>query len=165
MSNEWHRGDMPEYRGLLNALTDNDPDVALIEEHMGLTRVLDAVVRKLNEDFIKFPKSDMRRPLVVQPPSLAEIAQEQRDRAERAEGACAQLRELLRELEDRKSVSRTDVERQRAELEAANEQLHREWTAVFIRATHAEAERDELRAVMCAEKDQLVRVETKENQA
>lgn len=57
------------------------------------------------------------------------------------------------------------AERERAELEAANEQLHREWTAEFIRATHAEAERDELRAVMCAEKDTLVRLETntKEN--
>lgn len=56
---------------------------------------------------------------------------------------------------------------ERDELEAANEQLHREWTAVFIRATHAEAERDELRAVMCAEKNTLVRVDTttKENQA
>ena len=54
---------------------------------------------------------------------------------------------------------------ERAELEAANEKLHREWTAEFIRANHAEAERDELRAVFTAGKDELVRLATKENQA
>ena len=52
---------------------------------------------------------------------------------------------------------------ERDELEAANEKLHREWTAEFIRANHAEAERDELRAVFTAEKDELVRLDTKEN--
>ena len=52
---------------------------------------------------------------------------------------------------------------ERDELEAANEKLHREWTTEFIRANHAEAERDELRAVFTAEKDELVRLATKEN--
>ncbi len=55
------------------------------------------------------------------------------------------------------------LRRERDELEAANEKLHREWTAEFIRANHAEAERDELRAVFTAEKDELVRLATKEN--
>ena len=54
---------------------------------------------------------------------------------------------------------------ERDELEADNEKLHREWTAEFIRARHAEAERDELRAVFTAEKDELIRLATKENQA
>lgn len=54
---------------------------------------------------------------------------------------------------------------ERDELEAVNEKLHREWTAEFIRARHAEAERDELRAVFTAEKDELIRLATKENQA
>lgn len=55
------------------------------------------------------------------------------------------------------------LRRERDELEAVNEKLHREWTAEFIRANHAEAERDELRAVFTAEKDELVRLATKEN--
>ena len=55
------------------------------------------------------------------------------------------------------------LRRERDELEAANEKLHREWTTEFIRANHAEAERDELRAVFTAEKDELVRLATKEN--
>ena len=55
------------------------------------------------------------------------------------------------------------VRSERDELEAANEKLHREWTAEFIRANHAEAERDELRAVFTAEKDELIRLATKEN--
>lgn len=55
------------------------------------------------------------------------------------------------------------LRRERDYLEAANEKLHREWTAEFIRANHAEAERDELRAVFTAEKDELVRLATKEN--
>ena len=66
------------------------------------------------------------------------------------------------------SGERDDIKtlrRERDELEAANEKLHREWTAEFIRANHAEAERDELRAVFTAEKDELVRLATKENQA
>ena len=64
------------------------------------------------------------------------------------------------------SGERDDIKtlrRERDELEAANEKLHREWTAEFIRANHAEAERDELRAVFTAEKDELVRLATKEN--
>lgn len=159
MSN-WTRDDLPDYRGLLNALTDNDPDVAFMEEHMGLTRVLDAVVAHLDHHFIKFPKSDMQT-LVMPTPSLADIAQEQRDRAERAEGACAELRALIRETVGRESLDK--VSRERDELEAANEHLHREWTAVFIQATHAEEERDKLRAVLSAEKGTVVRVDTKEN--
>ena len=55
------------------------------------------------------------------------------------------------------------LRRERDDLEAVNEKLHREWTAEFIRANHAEAERDELRAVFTAEKDELVRLATKEN--
>ena len=160
MSN-WTRADLPE----VPALRQADDEQGDGTRSTALSIALDVVVEHLNRTMIKFPKEDMRRPLVVPPPSFAEIAQEQRDRAERAEGACAQLRELLRELECRKSQSCADAERDRDELEAANEKLHREWTAEFIRANHAEAERDELRAVFTAEKDELVRRATKENQA
>lgn len=154
---KWTREDLPG----VPALRQSDDEHGDGTRTTTLNIALDVVVEHLNRTTIKSPKADLSRTV------MADIAQEQRDRAERAEGACAQLRELLRELDDRKSVSHVEAERERDELSAANEQLHREWTAEFIRATHAEEERDKLRAVLTAEDGTLARVNTttEENQA
>ena len=135
MSN-WTRDDLPEFRDLLNALTDDDPDTACIAERLGLERVLGAVVADLNDHYRRVPKipewfvvNGGRAPawMYEVAPTLARVDQEQRERAERAE---AEARSLS----------------------AALDQLHREWMAEHIRANHAEAERDQLRGLYTADK-------------
>lgn len=58
MSGSWTRDDLPEFRGLLNALTDDDPDSASRRDRLKLSIVLDAVVRHLN---FHHPKNDADR--------------------------------------------------------------------------------------------------------
>lgn len=43
------RDDLPGFRSLLNAFTDDDPDTASYSQRLGVSRVMDAVVDHLNE--------------------------------------------------------------------------------------------------------------------